>query len=314
MLCYWLFCIVFLSLPASGAQLLSGPDPDCLEQQLLHRICQAHKRIWVAVYQLSSAPCVHALVAAKKRGVDVKIILDAGMVKVPVYPVIRRQLARGDISCFILHDHRVMHHKWAVIDNTVWVGSANWTRSGLCKNRELCLVLDAPVQVQLFVTQFLVLCRQAVGISARAPAAINTLFFMPEHRHVLKKRLQNALATAKHHIMVSMYSLTSRWYIQALHDALCRGVNVLIIVEQSQVPRHSLLKQMFARNGVLKVSAAPGQVLHTKSMIIDTEVWLGSMNATAAGMQRNHESMVVFNDPALVAQARTAFDALWQRC
>src|SRR5262245_66534201 len=73
----FLLILAICSVPASATtvEVLYAPEDAPLDRvvALYHR---AHRYLYVAVYGLSNPGAVEALVAAKKRGVDVRIITD----------------------------------------------------------------------------------------------------------------------------------------------------------------------------------------------------------------------------------------------
>jgi len=319
MSCYRFFLLVFSLAWCSallGSAFLVGPVPDRLEHAVVNCIQLARERIWVALYQLTSAPCVHALVAAKRRGVDVQVVLDKGMLVLPVFSFVRKQCGAAGIPLFWLGGQPLMHNKWALIDNQVWVGSANWTRAGLNKNHESCVLLSNNSIAQAFATHFVVLRRRSAGLSAEAPCCSSaTVFFIPDNREALVAQLKAALIAANSSIMVALYSLTSRWFIQELVNAAGRATVVHVILEPSTIINQELVRKLRAAGVSVKKyrTAAAGGILHDKTIIVDNRLWLGSMNVTGAGMKYNHESMVVIEDVALVNKARNSFTTLWCR-
>ena len=109
----------------------------------------ARKNILVQAYSFTSAPIARALVAAKRRGVDVRIILD------------RSQhgdgyssadfLAHNDIPVWIDEAHAIAHNKVMVIDQaTVITGSFNFTRAAEQKNAENLLVIKDKILAAIY--------------------------------------------------------------------------------------------------------------------------------------------------------------------
>lgn len=150
--------------------------------KLISFIQEAKKSIHAAVYCLTDKKIAQALIDAKTRGVDVKLVLDPmsadrfGKAEM---------LALGGISVFIM-DHKgvpsqkgpldaegpwahmpekafsfepIMHNKYALFDEkTLWTGSFNWTHSANTKNWENALVIDTPALVAAYQKNFQELC------------------------------------------------------------------------------------------------------------------------------------------------------------
>jgi phosphatidylserine/phosphatidylglycerophosphate/cardiolipin synthase-like enzyme len=287
-----------------------------LQAEVVSLINKARHRIWVAMYQLTAAPCVYALVNAQRRGVDVQLVLDRGMCLLPVYSFVRRHLRAAHIALFWAGGKPLMHHKWAVIDNTILVGSANWTNRGLNKNHECCVISTNRALVQLLATYFKVLCRRTTGMAVSLPVFGQEydMFFIPDQAALLKKRLLARIEAAQQSIAVSMYAFTSGWLLRALCAAAVRGVAVRVVLEPSQLHDERFIAQGKKQGVQIKAYRIPegGGILHDKMLLIDAaEVWLGSMNWTRAGTGYNAESYMRVTQPVAVKKAQKAFEAVW---
>lgn len=129
-----------------------SPRGGCLEH-LLREIRQAEKELLVAVYAFTSDELAEALVAAKKRGVAVQVVIDrefdarTGISKgrfLETQKIPLRRIA-GSKSGAQDRDSGLMHQKFAVIDRkNVFTGSYNWTHAAERANDEnLLLFRDA---------------------------------------------------------------------------------------------------------------------------------------------------------------------------
>ena len=311
---FFLLIIVNWSLNAQSGFFFVGPEPDRLEDVVVQCLDKAQQRIWVAMYQLTSAACVHALVRARRRGVDVQLVLDRGMCALPVYSFVRRQCAGANIPIFWLGGVPIFHHKWALIDNFFLFGSANWTRCGLTKNCENFLRSHDEGTVRLLATYFRILCRRSVGILGGMPTHKLSLFFIPDQIRLVRQLILAAINGAQKSIAISMYAFTSSWCMHALSCAALRGVSVRVILEESQVLDKTLM--MYGKRNQVQIKLHKtnmyGGVLHHKNMIIDVkELFFGSMNWTRAGNRCNYESFMAVIDGGVVTKAVDCFNKLW---
>jgi len=277
-----------------AAVLLVGPTPTVLEPEVLRVIDGARRRLWVAMYRLTSGPCVRALCSAQQRGVQVQIILDREMTLLPVHRVLMRKLKKAGVTVLWGQRDRMFHHKWALCDNTVMVGSANWTRAGLARNHETIALMQEPSLVQSFATHFVTLKKRTQKAAVMTPRSTHSVFFVPDHAAAMRQELTAALACAQKTIEVRMYALTAGWCIDALCSAARRGVMVSVLLEPSQCVDAGIaarLKEAGVAVALYK-TPYPGAVLHDKYVGIDGSVWLGSMNWTGPGTRANDEVFV----------------------
>jgi len=120
-----------------------SPNGGCTDA-VVSAIDQARKNVLVQAYSFTSAPIAQALVNAKRRGVDVQVILDKSQRSERYSGA--TYLANEGIPVSIDSDHRIAHNKVMIIDGqTVITGSFNFTKSAESGNAEnVLLILHAP--------------------------------------------------------------------------------------------------------------------------------------------------------------------------
>jgi phosphatidylserine/phosphatidylglycerophosphate/cardiolipin synthase-like enzyme len=97
----------------------------------------ASRYIYVAVYGMTFPPIVKALIAAKKRGVDVRVISDRGQGNDPKQQRALYLLHSAGIPIRVNQHDGLMHLKQVVIDDEInTTGSMNQTTSGHRYNDE----------------------------------------------------------------------------------------------------------------------------------------------------------------------------------
>jgi cardiolipin synthase len=117
-------------------------------------IRRAQRRIYIQNAYFSSDAILYELAKARRRGVDVRVILplesDFGVMSRSNAVAANAMLANG-IRVFIYP--RMSHVKGAVYDGWACFGSANFDRLSLRLNKELNLATSDPQAVQAFVDQ-----------------------------------------------------------------------------------------------------------------------------------------------------------------
>ncbi len=120
-----------------------SPNGGCT-QAVVDALNAAKKTILVQAYSFTSVPIAKALVDAKHRGVDVRVILDKSQ-RTERYSGATYLVNEG-IPTFIDAAHRIAHNKVMVIDDQeVITGSFNFTKAAESGNAEnVLLILHAP--------------------------------------------------------------------------------------------------------------------------------------------------------------------------
>ena len=123
-------------------------------QLVLKTIQSAQKSIRVAAYSFTSKPVAMALVAAEKRGVDVKVVADqkanSGKYTAVTF------LANQGIPVKLNGNYPIMHHKFILVDGRhLQTGSFNYSAAAANKNAENVLVLhDMPDMVEQYQAEW----------------------------------------------------------------------------------------------------------------------------------------------------------------
>jgi phosphatidylserine/phosphatidylglycerophosphate/cardiolipin synthase-like enzyme len=155
-LCAQLVLILVGEVSAYSAQLqvcFSPPSPGGCDPTvtIVQEIDAARKTLFVQAYALTSREITTALVDAKHRGVDVRVIVDRSQLREDRSDAFAVQrLASGGIPIWVDTISGIAHSKVMVIDgNTVITGSFNFSWSAEHKNAENLLVIhDSPVAEQ----------------------------------------------------------------------------------------------------------------------------------------------------------------------
>lgn len=107
---------------------------------ILKTINSAKQNICMATYSFTSSPIVKALIAAKQRGVSIKIVSDE-QANSKKYTAVR-YLANHDFNIRLNGNYAIMHNKFIVVDNkTIETGSFNYSEAAVYKNAENVIVI-----------------------------------------------------------------------------------------------------------------------------------------------------------------------------
>lgn len=125
------------------------PGQDCTAE-ITDVIDAAEQSIFVQAYSFTSAPIAAHLIAAKKRGVKVNVILDKSQ-KTQRYSA-SHFLVNQHIPCWIDYKPAIAHNKVMIIDEKeVITGSFNFTKAAQNKNAENLLIIRDPALANLYL-------------------------------------------------------------------------------------------------------------------------------------------------------------------
>ncbi|MXG80394.1 phospholipase D family protein [Escherichia coli] len=146
LVCLSLSCIQ----PAAAApSVQAGFSPEGSALQLvLKTIEAAQHEIRLMGYSFTSPEVVSALVRAKRRGVDVRIVLDEKGNRSKASQAAMNIVVNAGIPLRTNGRYAIMHDKVIIVDNhTVEAGSFNYTRSAASRNSENVLVINEVPEV-----------------------------------------------------------------------------------------------------------------------------------------------------------------------
>ena len=140
-----LCCPVVAGAAAPSVEVGFSPEGSA-ERLILRTLDEAHSSIRLMGYSFTSPEIVRALIAARKRGVDVRVVVDEKGNRGKASQAALSVVIKAGIPLRVNDNYLIMHDKIIVTDDVnVEVGSFNYTRSAARSNSENALVIrDAP--------------------------------------------------------------------------------------------------------------------------------------------------------------------------
>ena len=127
----------------------AGFSPEGSAQQLVLRtLDDTRENIRLMGYSFTSPEVVKSLVAAKRRGVDVRVVVDEKGNRSKASQAAMNIVVNAGIPLRTNGRYAIMHDKVIIVDNhTVEAGSFNYTRSAASRNSENVLVINEVPEV-----------------------------------------------------------------------------------------------------------------------------------------------------------------------
>lgn len=177
--------------PAGSTRIVYSLDAKQNDKEIIALIDAAKTKIYFAIYEFTLKDIADALVAAKKRGVEVRGLVDAGESSNSYDRPIIKELLDAGISV-VTEKHAtgngIMHIKALVTDSAYALGSYNWTSSATNLNDELLEIGTDATLRQAYENVLKRLLDAYAGNSAAAGAAasvsIGTIDYTDAPKHV----------------------------------------------------------------------------------------------------------------------------------
>ena len=276
--------------------------PDDTAKPILNAINSAQKSIWVKMFVFSDPALLKAVAAAKKRGVDVRIMLN---------PSRRSGKAENQQSRKFLKSHHIevidsnpcfglTHEKSMVVDaKTAFVKSLNWETKNLTVTRDYAIVTTHKHEVREIMD-----CFQADWKRKK--------FDTGEEAHLIwctgngRDRIAQFIDDARHSIFLQNERYQDAVIIERLVRARKRGVKIHVMAR----PPHKLDKDKLTE-GVgglrimddvgIKIHKLKHLKLHAKMLLLDeSRVIVGSINLAPGSFDSRRELAIDVHDPEVV--------------
>ncbi|WP_227726149.1 phospholipase D family nuclease [Yersinia proxima] len=134
-----------------------GFSPEGSAQALVLKVINdAQKSIQMIGYSFQAPDIAKALVAARQRGVDVRVVVDKKRNQVKASKTIMLYAANNGVKLRIDGHYHIQHDKTIIVDGkTVETGSFNFAPSAETENSENVIVIhDMPNITQQYVTHW----------------------------------------------------------------------------------------------------------------------------------------------------------------
>lgn len=293
-----------------------------MEDALLALINGASTSIDVALYGLNRQSVVDALIAARARGVTVRVVGDDDAA-IGDYSSSYQALVDAGITIVTDSSGYIEHNKFFVFDGeVVWTGSTNLTDTGFTLNANNSLAVTDTVLASVYTTEF----SEMWGGSFQGDKADNTIhlldyngtrlesFFSPTD--LVAFEVWDELAGADESIHFAMFFWTDDLLTSRVIDRLGTGVEIYGVWDQlGAANAYSSDEALCDAGAHIKIENFAGKV-HHKFAVIDVEgsdpvVILGSYNWTNSGAYDNDENTLVVHDRDLAEIYYAEWKQLW---
>ncbi|MCU0517858.1 MAG: phospholipase D-like domain-containing protein [Oscillatoria sp. Prado101] len=300
-----------------------GANNGTIVKTLVSYINSAKTSIHIAAFEFNLTPVADALVAAKKRGVDVKWVTDDEHGLKADKEKGRGQFALLQKAGIPLKDdgrQALMHNKFIVIDGKIaWTGSTNLTVNDTERNNNNVIVFDSSQVANIFERQFAELW--AGKFDSKSPSEVEAqkvtvngtpiqVLFSPEDD--VASRLLPVIQSAKRSIRFMAFSFTDDNLGDALKTRAKAGVDVKGIFEtRGSETQYSELPMLFCAKVPVRQDGNPGTFHHKVFVIDNSTVITGSYNFSRNADKSNSENAVILTNPSIATEYTKEFERRW---
>lgn len=311
--------------PPSAGSLDRGPGSglrlwqDAAIFQPVRRLLAAGSEVSVEMYEFGRLDLEGALLAARARGADVRLIVDPS-VAASAALLARARAAGLPARAYPLDDrrHQIDHVKLLLTDGGAVVGGMNWGARSAA-NHDYAFEIGSPPLLQRLRRIFEQDWAFAGGtpvppVAGQAqPAGDGGLVAQTAPGQEIRGLLSAALGAARGRVLAEAFALTDPEVLAGLAAAHRRGADVRVLLDPGEDVNQGAYRLLRAAGvGVRWYPPPRGAKLHAKAGLFDGRLLLGSANWSQGGLSVNHELDVATSDAAATAAFAARFEADWR--
>ncbi len=275
---------------------------------LIDDIAHARTSVDVAAFDLDLPQLVDALIAAKRRGVAVRAVIDSENLVDPAVAMLTGRLQDRQVP--ITFDRRApfMHNKFVVIDDAiVWTGSWNLTENCTFRNNNNAIRIKSRQIAAAYRREFEQMHAGAFGTAKHSDVPRSAtritdgsieIFFSPQDKALpfILDQIEQTRST----LVFMAFSFTSAPIADALIAAAARGVHVEGIIEKRNAGGTGSVFALLRNRGIDVREDGNCYIMHHKVMIIDNHtVITGSYNFTDNAENTNDENLAIIRSTTI---------------
>ncbi|NDK08646.1 hypothetical protein EOM39_05405 [Candidatus Gracilibacteria bacterium] len=279
-----------------NVELYRTPDKNLLKT-LVQKIGEAKTRVYVEAYIFTEKDLRSALVKAKKRGVDVKVLMEknvymANNINKKAYD----EFVKNNIPVVWSDstDYALNHSKYFIIDDLLVLSTGNWSYSMFTKNRDFMLFIrDKKILEKLLQTFNYDYTKE------RKYVYDDNLVLSP---FFSREKLEFLIKNAKTEIKLYFPYFGDESFQSILEDKLDENVVVKIITDK----KNENLDEFKSLGFDIKV--LPKLTEHAKIILIDNKyLYIGSINFSTSSMDKNRETGILLKNENIIKKLNDFF-------
>jgi len=289
---------------ALSGQLTLITEPQEGVAPILSAIGSAHHQVEMVMYEDNDSQVDAALVAAAKRGVKVRVLLNSGYYgegfpqDVGAYNYLK---AHGVPVRWTPKYFALTHQKTLVVDGRAYILTFNLTPQYYVSSRDFGVEDTNAADVSAIETTF---TADWGGHKITAPTG-SDLVWSPGSQPA-QVQLINSATTS---LDIYNEEMDSPAIESALEGAAKRGVDVRVTMTADSSWDSAFSELAAAGVHIHTYAASASLYIHAKMILTPTKVFLGSENFSTYSMDRNRELGLITSDAAIRASLSSTFNA-----
>lgn len=279
-----------------------SPSKELLEN-IVSKMNNSKKRIYLEVYMLTENKLKDALKKAKDKWIDVKVVLEknpymAFNINNKTYDF----LSKNNINVVWsnLENYALNHSKFIIIDNELVLASWNFTYSTFSKNRDIFLFIKDSEILTLFEKIF------ELDFKWEKSSPYNdSLVISPDYS---RNKIENLFKWAIKNIDMYFPYLADENLKKILFEKVKSWVKVRLIVDKVALKDDSEQIDEF-KKAWIEIKDLKKNKVHAKAVLIDQKyLYVWSENFSTNSLDKNRETWILLKNEDIIAKFQELFN------
>jgi len=277
------------------------PNKELLSE-LVKKINNSKEKIYIEVYMFTEKRLREAIIKAKRRWIDVKIILEKDpYMAYSINDKTFNEFKKNNINIVWSNtkNYALNHSKMIIIDDEVILSTWNLTYSTFTQNRDFFVI----IKDKKIVDDFLTIFNYDYKWIKKYVENENIIVSPNNSRIKIEKLFDNA----KKEIKIYMQYLNDEKMNKKLID-LKKNKNLKIQVIIAETALNNETTKLLQKNGI-EIIKIPKYKMHSKAILIDNEtIFIWSVNFSNYSLDKNRELWILTNNKELIKDFIRVFE------
>jgi cardiolipin synthase len=303
-----------------NAEMIKTPDDG--DKPLTESFNKAQNSIKIVIFHISNPNVVKSLVDAKKRGVDVTLIVDAVQYRGKNNLKVLELMTSAGINVVrASKGFSITHEKTFLIDDSLLFISTMNMVTTFAMTRDFGIFMTNKELIAEWLSVFNADLKNATDQTKNTPALNEpNLIWSPINS---QEKLADMIDSAESEIELMVENMGDASVQASLGNAANRGVKIKIITAEcirgSEPERNDkfikFLTNLGAEAKLMRPNIYEGRpYIHGKTLNIDHKVaYLGSANYSINSLNYARELGIIFSEPHLIKEMSATFNEDWQK-
>lgn len=262
---------------------------------IVNKINSAKKRVYVEVYMLTENRIKESIVKAKKRWLDVKVVLENNPYKSPNlndkhFDFLKK--SQIDVVWSNPKNYSLNHSKFMILDEELVLSTGNFTYSTFTQNRDLFIFTFDSKLVSAFTEIFLYDFKWE-----KFWIYDDNLVLSPNYS---RWKLEKMFLSAEKDIKLYFQYVEDEELEKILYSKAKSGVNIELVLSKETF-NNSKDKVEYFEKAWIKVNYLKKNTMHSKAILVDYKyLFIWSINFSTPSIDQNRETWLLIINQKII--------------